>query len=105
MVAPSPKQTIRATYTTPAAGDWTVIWRHEGPTTTLQGVWLQPFTVVDANVQREIAPGLRGFIWVDNIGDKVYQVNLSGQNTPASPLIVTKGMPRTIRVGVEAYRF
>jgi outer membrane receptor protein involved in Fe transport len=102
---PSPKQTIRATYTTPKTGDWTVIWRHEGPTTTLQGVWLQPFTVVDANIQREIAPGLRGFIWVDNIGDKVYQVNLSGQNTAASPLIVTKGMPRTIRAGVEAYRF
>ena len=38
-------------------GDWTAMWRHEGHTTTLQGVWLDPYTVVDANVQRELVPG------------------------------------------------
>jgi outer membrane receptor protein involved in Fe transport len=102
---PSPKQTIRGTYSTAMFGDWTAIWRHEGPTTTLQGVWLQPFTVVDANVQRELVPGLSGFVSVENVGDKMYQVNLAGSGTAASPLIVSRGLPRTVRVGVEAYRF
>ena len=86
-------------------GDWTAIWRHEGPTTTLQGVGLKPYTVVDVNVQREVALGLRGFVWVDNLFDANYQVNLAGTGTAASPFIVSRGMPRTVRVGVEAYRF
>ena len=74
---PSPKQTIRATWSSTMLGDWTAIWRHEGHTTTLQGVWLEPFTVVDANVQREIVPGMRGFVSVENLTDKEYQINLS----------------------------
>jgi len=102
---PSPKQTIRGTWSSAMLGDWTAIWRHEGHTTTLQGVWLDPYTVVDANVQREIVAGLRGFLSVENIGDTQYQVNLSGAGTTASPLIVSRGLPRTVRVGVEAYRF
>jgi len=102
---PSPRQTLRGTYSSALVGDWTVIWRHEGRTTTLQSVGLDPFTVVDANVQRELFPGLRGFVSVENIGDKVYQVNVSGSGTAASPLIVTQGLPRTVRVGLEAYRF
>jgi outer membrane receptor protein involved in Fe transport len=102
---PSPKQTIRGTWSTARFGDWSAMWRHEGQTTTLQGLPLAPFTVVDANVQREIVPGIRGFVSVENIGDKMYQVNLSGAGTAASPLIVTQGLPRTVRVGVEAYRF
>jgi iron complex outermembrane receptor protein len=95
---PSPKQTIRASYSTPQLGDYTVIWRHEGKTTTLQGLSLEPFTVVDANIQRQVVPGLRGFLSVENIGDKKYPVNISGT-------VVTNGLPRTVRVGVEAYRF
>ena len=102
---PSPKQTIRGTWSSSMLGDWTAIWRHEGHTTTLQGVWLDPFTVVDANVQREIVDGLRGFVSVENITDKQYQVNLAGAGTTASPLIVSRGLPRTVRVGVEAFRF
>jgi iron complex outermembrane receptor protein len=102
---PSPKQTIRATYSSAMIGDWTVIWRHEGTTTTLFGTPLAPYTVADANVQRELVPGLRGFVSVENITDANYQVNISGANTAASPLIVSRGLPRTIRVGVEAYRF
>jgi len=102
---PSPKQTIRGTWSSATLGDWTAIWRHEGHTTTLQGVWLDPYTVVDANVQREIVNGLRGFVSVENIGNTQYQVNLSGSGTAASPLIVSRGLPRTVRVGVEAYRF
>jgi outer membrane receptor protein involved in Fe transport len=102
---PSPKQTIRATYSSAMLGDWTAIWRHEGHTTTLQGVWLDPYTVVDANVQRELVPGLRGFVSVENITDKKYQINVAGAGTTANPIIVSQGLPRTVRVGVEAYRF
>jgi outer membrane receptor protein involved in Fe transport len=102
---PSPRQTIRGTWTSPMFGEWTAMWRHEGHTTTLQGVWLEPFTVVDAGVQREIVPGVRGFVAVENVGDKRYQVNLSGAGTTASPFLVSQGLPRTVRVGVEAYRF
>ena len=83
-------------------GDWTAIWRHEGHTTTLQGVWLEPFTVVDANVQREFVPGMRGFVSVENLTDKEYQINLSAAGAAG---IASIGMPRTVRVGVEAYRF
>ncbi|MGH7618292.1 MAG: TonB-dependent receptor, partial [Gemmatimonadaceae bacterium] len=72
---PSPKQTLRATYSSTLLGDWTAIWRHEGHTTTLQGVWLDPYSVLDANVQREIVSGLRGFVSVENVTDKQYQVN------------------------------
>ena len=102
---PSPKQTIRATWSSQMLGSVTAMWRHEGRTTTLQGVGLAPFSVVDASVQRELTTGLRGFVSVENIGDVKYQVNLSGAGTTASPFIVSQGLPRTYRVGVEAYRF
>jgi outer membrane receptor protein involved in Fe transport len=99
---PSPKQTLRATYSSSMLGDWTAAYRHEGHTTTLQGVWLDPYSVVDANVQRELVPGIRGFVSVENIGDTRYQINLSAAGAAG---IASLGMPRTIRVGVEAYRF
>jgi outer membrane receptor protein involved in Fe transport len=98
---PSPKQTIRATYGTRAFGDWTAIWRHEGPTTTLQGVWLQPFSVLDANVQRELLPGFTGFFSVENIANTSYQVNL----TAATNGIASLGLPRTLRVGMRVERW
>jgi outer membrane receptor protein involved in Fe transport len=102
---PSPKQTIRATYSSAQLGDWTAIWRHEGTTTTLGAVPLAPYTVVDVNVQRELVPSLRGFVSIENLTDANYQVNIAGAGTAASPLIVSRGLPRTVRVGVEAYRF
>lgn len=98
---PSPKQTIRATYTSRLLGSWTGIWRHEGYTTTLQGAPLAPFTVVDANAQREVVPGVLGFVSVENIGDTKYQVNLSGSGANA---LVSYGLPRTVRVGVTLSR-
>ena len=98
---PSPKQTIRATWTSAALGDLTAMWRHEGQTTTLQGLPLEPFTVVDASLRRELAPGLRGLVAVENIGDTRYQVNVAGTGAAA---IFSYGMPRTIRVGVEVHR-
>jgi outer membrane receptor protein involved in Fe transport len=99
---PSPKQTIRATYASGKFGTWTGIWRHEGKTTTLQGAWLDPYTVVDANVQRELVPGIRGFVSVENITDEQYQINLAG--TGANTLI-SYGLPRTVRIGLQAYRY
>ena len=98
---PSPKQTVRATYTSPTFGDWTAIWRHEGHTTTLQGVWLEPFSVLDANVQRELLPGFTGFLSVENITNAAYQVNL----TAATNGIASLGLPRTFRAGVRVERF
>jgi outer membrane receptor protein involved in Fe transport len=101
---PSPKQTIRATYSSVVLGDWTAIWRHEGHTTTLQGVWLNPYTVVDLNVQREIMNGIRGFVSVENLANANYQISLS-LATATAPRLEQMGLPRTVRVGVEAYRF
>jgi len=98
---PSPKQTIRATYTSKLLGAYTGIWRHEGHTTTLQGLWLEPFTVVDAHATREIIPGVSGFVAVENIGNKNYQINLSGTGAAA---LISYGMPRTVRLGVTLSR-
>ncbi len=102
---PSPRQTIRATYSSSQAGDWTLMWRHEGRTTTLGGIGLAPFTVVDANVQRELVPGLRGFVSVENVGDVKYQVNIAGAGTAANPFVYSIGLPRTVRAGIEAFRW
>jgi outer membrane receptor protein involved in Fe transport len=98
---PSPKQTIRATYSSRQYGDWTAIWRHEGPTTTLQGVWLDPFTVLDASVQRELLPGISGVLSVENITNARYEVNL----TSATNGIASFGLPRTLRLGVRVERW
>jgi outer membrane receptor protein involved in Fe transport len=98
---PSPKQSLRATYTSGLLGDWTAIWRHEGPTTTLQGVWLEPFSVLDANVQRELLPGFTGFLSVENIANTSYQVNL----TAATNGIASLGLPRTFRAGLRVERW
>jgi iron complex outermembrane recepter protein len=98
---PSPKQSVRATYTDKMLGTWTGVWRHEGHTTTLQGVVLDPYTVVDANVQRELMPGFTGFMSIENIGDTKYQVNLSGSGTNT---LISYGTPRTLRIGITVDR-
>jgi outer membrane receptor protein involved in Fe transport len=100
---PSPRQTIRATYTNPMLGAITALWKHEGKTTTLQGLWIDPFTVVDANIQRELMPGLLGFVSVENIGDVKFQVNTAAAAGGNSPQFFY-GMPRTVRVGLTASR-
>jgi outer membrane receptor protein involved in Fe transport len=92
---------VRATYTDKMLGTWTGVWRHEGHTTTLQGVVLDPYTVVDANVQRELMPGFTGFMSIENIGDTKYQVNLSGSGTNT---LISYGTPRTLRIGITVDR-
>jgi outer membrane receptor protein involved in Fe transport len=98
---PSPKQTIRASYLSPLLGDYTAIWRHEGHTTTLQGVDLAPFSVLDLSAQRLLVPGVRVIASLENVTNEQYQVNIAGSG--ASELI-SYGLPRTFRLGVQAFR-
>lgn len=102
---PSPRQTVRGTYSSALLGELTVLWRHEGVTTTLGGLALQPFTVVDLNYQREIIRGIRGFVSVENIGDESYEINKAGAGSATNPYIISVGLPRTVRAGIEAFRF
>ncbi|MEP6832797.1 MAG: TonB-dependent receptor [Gemmatimonas sp.] len=102
---PSPRQTLRGTYSSALLGELTVMWRHEGQTTTLGGLALQPFTVVDLNYQREIVRGVRGFVSVENVGDELYEVNKAGAGSATNPYLISVGLPRTFRVGLEAFRF
>ena len=50
------------------------------------------------------AMGYRGFVSLENIGNKQYQISLS-LPTATAPRLEQRGLPRTVRVGVEAYRF
>jgi outer membrane receptor protein involved in Fe transport len=99
---PSPKQTIRASYSSSLVGEWTVIWRHEGQSTTLGGLPLEAFTVVDAHVERDLIRGLSAYLSMDNIGDAKYQINIAGAGTAANPTIISRGWPRTVRLGLIA---
>ena len=94
---PSPRYTVKATYTSEELGQLTVIWRHEGRTTTLQALPLAPFSVLDADLQRDIVRGVTAFVAVENITNTRYQVNVSGTGAAA---LVSYGLPRTLRAGV-----
>jgi outer membrane receptor protein involved in Fe transport len=96
---PVQKQVVRVSYETPLFGALTLLARHEGVVTTLQGVPLAPFTVIDANYQRAIVPGLNGFVSVENIGNTEYEVAL----TAVSNGIASLGLPRTLRIGLQAF--
>jgi outer membrane receptor protein involved in Fe transport len=98
---PSPRYTLRATYTSPVLGQYTVMWRHEGKTTTLQGLSLAPFSVLDASAQRDLVGGLAVFVAAENIGNVQYQVNISGSGTNE---LISYGLPRTIRAGLSWVR-
>ena len=88
-------------YTDRRFGTWTGVWRHEGRTTTLTGPWLDAYSVMDANVQREIRFGIAGFASIENIGDHRYMVNVAGAGTST---VVSYGMPRTVRAGMTVDR-
>jgi len=94
---PSPKYTLRATYESALLGQWTVIYRYEGKTTTLQGLPLAPFSVVDADAQRDLYAGVSAFVSLENIGNTQYQVNIAGTGPNE---IISYGLPRTLRVGL-----
>lgn len=98
---PVQRENVRATYSTPLLGALTVTGRHEGVTTTLQGVPLAPYTLVDASYRRDIVRGLAGFVSVDNVADTKYQVGLTAVLNGVASL----GMPRTYRIGMDITRF
>jgi outer membrane receptor protein involved in Fe transport len=89
------------TYTSPTLGAFTVTGRHEGVTTTLQGVPLAPFTLYDAQYRREIIREVAGFVQIENLTDTKYQAGLSA----AVNGVVSLGMPRTVRVGLDVVHF
>jgi outer membrane receptor protein involved in Fe transport len=98
---PVQRENVRVTYSTPLLGALTVTGRHEGVTTTLQGVPLKPYNLVDAMYRREIINSVAGFIAIDNVADTKYQVALTAVLNGVASL----GMPRTVRVGVDVTRF
>jgi iron complex outermembrane receptor protein len=94
---PSPRWTLKASY---ASADWgmpTVLWRHEGQTTTLQGLPLKPFSVLDLSYQRQVMAGVTAFAALENVTDETYQVNVAGTGASA---IYSFGLPRTFRLGL-----
>ncbi|MEP6495818.1 MAG: TonB-dependent receptor [bacterium] len=99
---PYQKATVRASYDSRSLGEWTVVGRYEGNATLSSGLTLPQFTVIDANITRRLLNGINGFVAIENIFDRVYDVNLAG--TAAAPL-VSVGIPRTLRAGVDVARF
>jgi len=94
---PSPRYTVRAAYTSPLLGEYTLMWRYEGKTTTLQGLPLAPFAVVDADARREVTDGVTAFVSLENIGNEQYQVNIAGSGANE---LISYGLPRTLRAGL-----
>jgi iron complex outermembrane recepter protein len=94
---PQQRQVIRATYSSPAVGALTALWRHEGHNSTFNGTQLDPFTVIDASYTRDLTRGVSAFASVENVVNTEYQVNLSGA-------LVSLGLPRTFRAGMRVAR-
>ena len=100
---PIQKATVRASYSTADAGTITVMGRYEGSNTTLGNAFTLPeFGVADASYRRTILGDVSGFASLENIFDRKYYVNLSG--TATAP-IISLGLPRTVRIGLEIEKF
>jgi outer membrane receptor protein involved in Fe transport len=99
---PYQKATVRASYDTRTYGEWTLEGRYEGNATLSSGLTLPEFGVVDASVRKQVTREVNGFAAMENIFDRAYDVSLAG--TVASPL-VSVGIPRTFRLGVEIDRY
>lgn len=67
----------------------------------LQGADLDPFSVPDLMAQQIIVPVLRAIVLLENVADVKYQINLAG-TWPRT--LISYSMPRTLCVGVEAFR-
>jgi outer membrane receptor protein involved in Fe transport len=94
---PLQKVVVRATYTSQMLGAWTALVRHEGEATNFSGDLMAQFTVLDADVRRELRSGASAFISVENVLDRKIQVAI-GSTTQY-------GLPRTLRAGVSWSRF
>lgn len=99
---PTQKSTTRVSYASPLLGTFTFLYRTEGIVTTFGNSFTLPsFRVADASYRRDLVAGLSVYGSVENIGDTEYYVGLSG--AAATP-IITLGLPRTVRVGMEISR-
>jgi outer membrane receptor protein involved in Fe transport len=100
---PIQKATLRGSYDSPLLGTWVLMGRYEGSNTTLGNAFTLPeFGVMDASFSRPVFGGVSVFGSLENVFDRKYYTGLAG--TAALP-IVTLGLPRTFRVGVDAVRF
>ena len=94
--------TVRAAYDSKTIGLVSLVGRYEGTNTTFGNSFTLPdFGVLDASLSRGIIAGLDGFVSVENVFDRAYTVSLAG--TATAP-IITVGLPRTLRIGLEVYR-
>jgi outer membrane receptor protein involved in Fe transport len=99
---PTQKSTTRISYESAMLGTFTVVGRTEGIVTTFGNSFTLPaFKVADFSYRRAIFGGASVVGAVENITNEEYYTGLSG--SAATP-IITVGMPRTARVGVEIMR-
>lgn len=95
---PLQRGSLRATYDEPRIAKLNVVYRYEGPNHALGGARLAPFSVVDADLRREVVAGADIFVAVENIFNREYAASFSG------PLELI-GLPRTIRGGISVHSF
>lgn len=99
---PTQKSTVRLSYESPVAGTFTLLGRTEGIVTTFGNSFTLPaFKVADVSYRRAVFNGVTLVGAVENITNEEYYTGLSG--SAATP-IITLGMPRTARIGVEIGR-
>jgi outer membrane receptor protein involved in Fe transport len=89
---PVQRQVVRVAWMS-SLGAWTLLMRHEGASSSSTGARLQPFTVLDTRVTRDVGRGLQAFIAIENLGNALYPVSALGTT-------LSVGLPRTVRLGV-----
>jgi outer membrane cobalamin receptor len=95
---PLHRAAVRLTYDSPRLATVNLLFRTEGENHALGGARLEPFTVFDVDVRRELGRGISLFAAVENLFDREYVVNVSGP-------LESIGLPRTIRGGVLVESF
>ena len=99
---PTQKSTTRVSYDNRLLGTLTFLYRTEGIVTTFGNSFTLPaFKVADVSYRRSMFGGVTLVGAVENITNEEYYTGLSG--SAATP-IITLGMPRTARIGVEIGR-
>lgn len=99
---PYQKATIRLSYDARSLGEWTLVGRYEGNAALSSGLTLPAFSVVDASVRKEITHEVDGFLSVENLFDRRYDVNLSGL---AELPLTSVGIPRSVRIGFDVTHY
>jgi outer membrane receptor protein involved in Fe transport len=100
---PMQRATLRGSYDSQQYGTLTLLGRYEGSNSTFGNSFVLPeFGVLDASYTRELFRGVSIFAGMENVFDRKYNVSQAG--TLAAP-IVTLGLPRTVRIGVDLIRY